>query len=381
MKTRILYLTNRFAPAGAETFLLHRLRVLDRSRFEPYVGALRDGGDLRPAFEREGVPVLTFGRGVRTDPNAIYNLYSFLRRERITILEAHVWYACLAARIVGAAARVPIVITNEQDMRVGETTHKKPILYAGDLTTRLSDACVHITTATLASFRDTTPGVLQGGVLRRIIANGIDAKGVESAAKSVDRRAKRAELGVPEGAFVIGNVGRLANQKGQSYLLRSFVRVREVLPSAHLVIVGWGELEEELTALSRELGIAEHVTFAGKRLDVAELLGTFDLFAFSSVHEGQGIAILEAMAAGLPLVTTSVDGIVDMVKHEETGLLVPSRDPDALAAAILRLHDDKALAARTTEAARKLVFERFSIEAAGRAYEALYDELLARKGL
>lgn len=119
----------------------------------------------------------------------------------------------------------------------------------------------------------------------------------------------------------------------------------------------------------------------GKRLDVPELLATFDLFAFPSIHEAQGIAILEAMAAGLPVVATDVDGIPDMVKHEVTGLLVPSRDAPALAAAILRFVDDRDLAARTTTAARRLVNDEFSIEAVGRAYEALYDELLVRAGI
>ena len=381
MKTRILYLTNRFAPAGAETFLYNRIRVLDRSRFEPFAGALRPNGELAAAFEREGVPTIEFGADKQLDARGLARLYAFLRREKITILEAHVWWSCVVARVVGAAARVPIIITNEQDMRVGETAHRKDVLFAGDVTTRLSDACVHITHATLQSFRDTTPALLQRGVLRRMIPNGIDARRVAEAAANTDRRAKRASLGVPEDAVVIGNVGRLADQKGQEYLIRAMPEVIAKEPRAHLVIVGWGPLEAELRALTKQLGIEARVTFAGKRLDVDELLGTFDVFAFSSVHEGQGIAILEAMAASLPLVATAVDGIPDMVKHEETGLLVPSRDPGALAAAILRLREDRALAERTTAAAKKLVFDRFSIEAAAQAYDDLYEELLAKKGL
>ena len=128
MKARILYLTNRFAPAGAETFLLNRLSVVDRARFEPFVGALRAGGALTPAFEQTGVPTLTFGEGKRFDAPMFPRLYSFLKRERITIVEAHVWWACLVARVVGRAAGVPIVITNEQDMRAGESTHRKDVL-------------------------------------------------------------------------------------------------------------------------------------------------------------------------------------------------------------------------------------------------------------
>lgn len=381
MKTRILYLTNRFAPAGAETFLLNRLRVLDRTRFEPYVGELRAGGDLKPAFEAAGVPTFTFGAARQFDARALANLYSFLRREKITILEAHVWWAVFVARVVGTAAGVPIIVTNEQDMRAGETMHRADLLFAGDLTMRLSDACVHITQATAQSFKDTTSPLLYGGAIRRIIPNGIDAKAIAEGVKKVDRRAKRRSLGVAEDAVVIGNVGRLAEQKGQAFLIRAFAKILAREPKAHLVIVGWGPLEDELRALAKELLVSHRVLFAGKRLDVGELLATFDVFAFSSVHEGQGIAILEAMAAGVPVVTTAVDGIPDMVKHEASGLLVPPRDPDAIEAAVMRLLGDPALSAKIVEGARRVAFEEFSIEAAGKAYGELYEELLAKKGI
>jgi glycosyltransferase involved in cell wall biosynthesis len=381
VKARILYLTNRFAPGGAETFILNRLSVLDRSRFEPYAAALRADGKLRPAFEAAGVPTYELGEGRQLDVRSLSNLYSLIKRERIQILEAHVWWACIVGRVVGRAAGVPIVITNEQEMHGGATAHRGDVIFAADLTTRLSDACVHITRASMASFQDETPKVLQGNVLRRRIPNGIDARKIADMVLRTDRRAKRASLGIPEGAFVIGNVGRLVPAKGQEYLLRAFAKVREKVPNAHLVIVGWGELDGALRAQAKELGVADHVSFTGARLDVPELLATFDVFGFSSIHEAQGIAILEGMAAGIPVIAPAIDGIPDVVKHEQTGLAVPPRDPDALAAAMLRLHDDPELGKRLVPAARALFEEEFSIEAAGRAYEKLYVELLERAGI
>ncbi len=381
MKARILYLTNRFAPGGAETFILNRLSVLDRSRFEPYAAALRAGGKLRPAFERAGVPTFELGEGRQLDTSSIKNLYSLLKRERIQIVEAHVWWACIVGRVVARAAGVPIVITNEQEMHGGATAHRSDVIFAADLTTRLSDACVHITHASMASFKEETPHLLQGNAYRVRIPNGIDARKIAETVARTDRQAKRASLGIPEGAFVIGNVGRLVPAKGQEYLLRAFAKVREKVPNAHLVIVGWGELDGALRAQAKELGIADQVHFTGARLDVPEILATFDVFGFSSIHEAQGIAILEGMAAGIPVVAPAIDGIPDVVKHERTGLAVPPRDPDALAAAILRLHGDPELAKRLVPAARQLFEEEFSIEAAGRAYEKLYLELLERAGI
>lgn len=381
MKIRILYLTNRFAPGGAETFILNRLSVLDRSRFEPYAAALRAGGKLRPAFQRAGVPTFELGEGVQFDPQSIKNLYGLIKRENIQIVEAHVWWACIVGRVVARAAGVPVVITNEQEMHSGATAHRADVRYAADLTTRLSDACVHITRASMASFQEETPRVLQGRVLRRRIPNGIDARKIADIVARTDRKAKRASLGIPEGAFVVGNVGRLVPQKGQTYLLQAFAKVVQRVPGARLVIVGWGELDEQLRAQAKDLGILDQVCFTGARLDVPELLATFDVFGFSSIHEAQGIAILEGMAAGIPVVAPAIDGIPDVVIHERTGLAVPSRDPDALAAAIVRLHDEPDLVKRLVPAARALFEQEFSIEAAGRAYEALYVELLEKAGI
>jgi glycosyltransferase involved in cell wall biosynthesis len=381
VKIRILFLTNRFAPGGAETFLLNRIGVLDRSRFEPYAAALRAGGKLRPAFERAGIPTFELGEGVQFDPASIKNLYGLIKREGIHIVEAHVWWSCIVGRVVARAAGVPVVVTNEQEMHSGATAHRADVRYTADLTTRLSDACVHITRASMASFQEETPRVLQGGVLRRRIPNGIDARKIADTVARTDRRAKRASLGLPEDAFVIGNVGRLVPAKGQTYLLEAFAQVLQKVPQARLVIVGWGDLDAALKAQAKELGIADRVCFTGARLDVPEVLATFDVFGFASIHEAQGIAILEGMAAGIPVVAPAIDGIPDVVKHEHTGLAVPPRDPAALAAAILRLHDEPELGKRLVPAARALFEEEFSIEAAGRAYETLYLELLDRAGI
>ncbi|MBK8252336.1 MAG: glycosyltransferase [Polyangiaceae bacterium] len=380
-KIRILYITNRFAPAGAETFILNRLQVLDRSRFEPYVAALRAGGKLKPEFEKLGVPTIEMGDERQLDPRSIPNLYAFLKRERIQIVEAHVLWAILISRMVARAAGVPIIITNEQNMHSGAAAHRADVRFSVDLTTRLSTACVYITHAAMKSFLEEPPKILQGNPIRRRIPNGIDVQKFESIAARIDRNEKRASLGIREGEFVIGNVGRLVPQKGQDYLIEAFAKVKKKVPNARLVIVGWGDFEPTLRSLAEKFNVANDVIFTGVRLDVAELLPTFDVFAFSSIHEAQGIAILEAMAAGVPIVSTNVDGIPDMIKHEETGLAVPSCDPAALADGVVRVFNEPDLAKKMVVAARALLQTEFTVEAAARAYERLYIELLEEAGI
>jgi glycosyltransferase involved in cell wall biosynthesis len=159
---------------------------------------------------------------------------------------------------------------------------------------------------------------------------------------------------------VIGNVARLAEQKGQRTLLEAAPTVLERYPAARFVIVGDGELRDALEAAARDLGIVDHVTFTGARDDVPELLATFDVFAFPSHFEGLCLAVIEAQAAGVPVVATPVGGIRETVVDRDTGLLVPVERPDALAAAILDVLDDPDAARRRVELAQARVLETFA---------------------
>jgi glycosyltransferase involved in cell wall biosynthesis len=156
---------------------------------------------------------------------------------------------------------------------------------------------------------------------------------------------------------LVGTVGRLAPQKDQETLLEAAALV----PEARFVLVGDGELRPELERRAAELGIADRVTFTGAREDVPELLASFDVFAHPSLFEGFCLAVLEAQAAGVPVVATPVGGIPETVVDGETGLLVPTRDPTALAAAIRRLLEDREFAQRLADAARRSA-RRYSTE-------------------
>lgn len=159
-----------------------------------------------------------------------------------------------------------------------------------------------------------------------------------------------------ESGPLVGNVARLAEQKGQRYLLEALAE----LPGVRAAIVGEGELREELERRARDLDVAERVIFTGARDDVPDLLASFDVFAFPSLFEGLCLAVIEAQAAGVPVVATPVGGIRETVVDGETGLVVPVGDARSLAAGIRRLLDDRPEAARLAEEAKRRVFERFS---------------------
>jgi glycosyltransferase involved in cell wall biosynthesis len=168
---------------------------------------------------------------------------------------------------------------------------------------------------------------------------------------------------------VIGNVARLVEQKNQRALVDAAPAILERFPDARFVVAGDGPLRRTLEARAAGLPF----DFLGERADVPELLAGFDVFAFPSLFEGLCLAVIEAQAAGVPVVATPVGGIRETVVDGETGLLVPPNDPPALAAAVCRLLEDLALAAKLADAARRRVRERYSVERMVAGTLALYD--------
>jgi glycosyltransferase involved in cell wall biosynthesis len=193
----------------------------------------------------------------------------------------------------------------------------------------------------------------------------------------LDARTARVALSVPNDSFLVGTVGRLARQKRHDVLLRACAMLKARIPRLHLVIVGEGELLQETQRLADELLPGSH-TFAGQRPNVPQLLPALDVFAMSSDFEGLPFALLEAMATGLPIVTTDVQGTGEAITDEVEGLLVPAQDPDALAQAIERLATDAALAQRLGLAAKTRFGEEFTTDLMVQRTEELYERILGR---
>jgi glycosyltransferase involved in cell wall biosynthesis len=200
----------------------------------------------------------------------------------------------------------------------------------------------------------------------RAVPNGID---LERFRNPGDRKKIRRELGIPHGHRVIGMVANFVPVKGHTDLLHALPIVVGRFPETLLLLAGEGPLRQEMEALCRSLGIESRVRFLGYRPDVAPLLAALDVGVLCSRMETFGNAIIEMMAAGVPVVGTKVGGIPEVVGHEKTGLLVPPSDTDALAGAMIRLLEDGAFRNRLGETARKEAFRRFSKEAMVRDME------------
>jgi glycosyltransferase involved in cell wall biosynthesis len=188
----------------------------------------------------------------------------------------------------------------------------------------------------------------------------------------------RAELGVPENALLLGNIAQLVEHKGHRYLLEAMTIIRRAVPSAHLVILGSGELEKDLRRRAELLALDGSVTFAGFRPDAARYLPALDLFVLSSVEEGLGTSTLDAQAAGIPVVVTRAGGSPEAMRDGETGLLAEPGDAAALAQQAIALLNDPARRARMGAAGRLHVAEVFTADRMVEETLATYRELTSR---
>jgi glycosyltransferase involved in cell wall biosynthesis len=210
----------------------------------------------------------------------------------------------------------------------------------------------------------------------RVVANGVDWARLQQARP---RESVRRELGLPLDAVVVGLVARLDHRaKGHLELLQAMAQLRETYPF-HALLVGGGKREEEMRALAASLGLAGEAHFLGHRRDIPDLLHAMDIFVLPSYSEGVSLAMLEAMAVGLPVIVSRVGGLPEVVRDGENGLLVPPRDHHALAQALARLLADPAWSRELGDRARQLVRESYSLERQGREINQIYLELAAEK--
>jgi glycosyltransferase involved in cell wall biosynthesis len=211
------------------------------------------------------------------------------------------------------------------------------------------------------------------------IWNGIDVAKYDPPDAPRRRAAIRRELGIDDACQVVTTVGRLAPQKGHEHLIAAVPAILARAPQAHFLILGEGPLDEALAAQARATGLDESVHFLGVRDDVRDVLLGSDLFVLPSLWEGLPNVVLEAMAAGLAVVATSVDGTPELVFDGDTGVLVPPGEPEALAAAVMALLADPSRAAQLGAAGRRRAVAHFSHQRNTQAYVDLYTRILQTK--
>ena len=343
---------------------------LDSARYSSFMCALDQGGPLEPDIESSGIPYLIMNRRPGLELSLMWRLYRLFRKHRPAVVHTHhfnqLFYSALGARLAGAR-----IVHTEHSV---EYLKNRRFRVALRLLSLLCDKVIAI-----------------GSDGRRVLASrvGIPARklvvmraGVNLSAFRISQSEARRVLGIPDSQPVVAIIARLFPEKNHKLLLAAFKEVTRRMAGARLLpakllIVGDGVEKQAIADEISRLGLAGSVDLMGVRRDVARILAASDLFVLSSDREGLPIAVLEAMAAGKPVVATAVGDLPAIVRDGETGFLVPAKDEARLAEAICSVLSQPELAAEMGLNARRFVEESYSVESMITRIEELYGQTLA----
>lgn len=365
---------------GIEVLFRNLFSSFDPAVVRPRLLCLREAGPLADEFRAAGFSVEVVTRSGPKGIVRLPRLVAALRRHRVdAVLIAHHHRASLMFGLLAAKlARVPATVVVAQDMDLISLGKRVFPRWAVE-SLWLADALV-LVAPSQGRYLHAEEGVGRhrwSSVREIVIANGIIAG---SPPDGSDRARARATLGLEEDDFVVGVVARLSPQKAHHFMLEAIAVLARRHPHVRLVALGDGERRQELERLADSLGIADRVLFAGVRRDVAELLPAFDVSSLSSIHEAMPLALIESMAACLPVVATDCGAVRDVVTDGETGYVVSVGDVAALADRLAVLVENPELRERLGANGRARVMRDFTIEGTARRYEALLTDIVSANG-
>ena len=369
-KIKVVHIVPMLAPGGAETLAVHIVRGLNRERYEVAVVSLRKwpGCDLERLLVEHGARVSYLGKRPGFDFRMYYRVNKVLRTLRPDIIHTHLHvlrYALPSMLSFKHAAKVHTVHNlAEREAEPGTRWIQRYAFNHGVVAVAVSDE-VAISLERLYGVRDC-----------RMIANCIPTD--RYASPQTSRRVWRAREGFRDDDVLFVCVARFAPQKNHSLLLEAFAQGPASNPNAHLVLVGEGALRGQLELQSRNLGLATQVHFLGLRTDIPDVLGAMDVFVLSSDYEGSPLSVIEAMASGLPIVSTAAGGVPALFETGKEGFLVHTGDVKGLSDALELLLRDSGSRKSLGIAAAHRAKKNFDVSTMVRAYEELYESPVGR---
>ena len=371
MTRRILYVIDSLSIGGAETLLVDLVDAARARGYAPSV-AYFTPGPLIAGLEERGVQATRISTAGLRDPRALPRLIGLMRRSRPHVVHTHLTKSNLLGQLAARLAGVPLRVLSVHNMDPWRRRRALSLVH------RLATAGAHRQIAVsreVAEFTAASGGTSAEGIT--VIDNGVDTRRFDPDAVTP---LELTEFGVPAGRIAVAVIGRLVPQKDHATFLAAAATLADRVPDAHFLIVGQGELRGELERAARSRGLGpDRLTFTGIIRDMPRLLAALDVVVFSSAWEGLPVTLLEAMAMRRCVVTTAVGGIPGVATDGRDALLVPPRDPGALAEAVHAALTDPERRRRIGRAARATIEARFSAATMMERTFALYGPAPPRR--
>lgn len=374
MKKNILFIIESSETGGAENVFAELVQRIDRERYVPHVALLYEGW-LVDRLKSDGIipHMIPTGKG-GFDFRMLIGISNLVKQCDIHMIHSHLFTTNVYASVIGALFGIPVISTFHGTMDINMGDRFKWLKWQA--INKLSSKIIFVSQYLKDYF---VLNNLAKKTKSQVIYNGINIARFRCSTSKVDARKG---LGIPNSSFVVGCVGDLRPAKDYASALRAVSLLKQARPDIRLVIAGTKtELLYELEALCNTLGIAELAEFIGYRPDIQNVFPAFDVYLSSSVSEGFSLTVVEAMAAGLPVVATRSGGPIEIIRDGETGLLVDSGSPEKIAAAIEAIYRDPNLAVILSRAGKCVAESEFSVQVMVSAYQTLYSELFGEGNL
>jgi glycosyltransferase involved in cell wall biosynthesis len=372
---RVLHVIDHLGSGGAQEAVCQLVKYVNPERFQPEVVALHGFGHYWEVLRSWGVPVHTLiphGSAEAAIPLIFLRLFCLLARNRYDVVHTHLIGANVLAAPLAALYQVPVRFTHDQ---THDDVREYSFLYRwlDTLANRLNHRVIAVSSS-IRTFLCRKEGIPADKI--SVIYNSVDLLRFSPKSDPKARTEARQRLGLPADALLVGGVGRLRYQKNFALFLEVAAEVCARLPQALFLIAGEGPERTKLEEMSQKLGIASRVRFLGFVKDMPEFYQSLDLLLLTSHFEGTPLTVLEAMAMGVPVVASQVDGVEEVLEDGRDGFLAPPGNRKAFVEKVCRVLQDRSLRQKLSQVGQEKVGRHFSAEAMAHQVEALYLQYL-----
>ena len=377
-KIKILHVITHLPIGGAQDNTLYTVELLDKEKYDISLCCNLDGELVERAKKVEAVKLFDIpflGREVSPyrDIRAFLSLYKLFKEEDFTIIHTHSSKAGLLARLAAVLNKTPIVIHTIHGFAFNDFMNglkKNFFIYLEKLLAKWTD--VLITVSNLNKKKIIDLNIAHENKIKNIYS-GIDLSLFTNKRDDEFRK----ELNLENDHLLLGSVGRLSNQKDPITMIEAFGIISKPFPNAHLALVGDGELKGKILEKIDQLKLNDRIHLTGNKNNPWSVYHSMDLFIMSSIYEGLGRSITEALSCGVPVVCTDVEGVPEIVRDNITGILVRPKDSNKLADAIIRTLNDMETAKKMAEEGRRFVNDNFDVNKMVNDIDSLYNTLLS----